>query len=66
MKLSRIIFLFFLIAMAIGAFIFYPKVELYFAGIKTIDIDKKQSFYVHTGANLDQVVDSLVAKKIIT
>lgn len=66
MKLSRIFFLIFLLALATGVFVFYPKIELYFAGIKTLDIEKKSDFYVHTGANFENVVDSLVAKKIIS
>lgn len=65
MKLTRIIFLLFVAAMVIGVLVFYPKIEMYFAGIKTINVTKKTEFFVHSGANFDNVVDSLVAKEII-
>ena len=66
MKLSRVFLLVFLLFLVIGAFVFYPKVELYFAGIKTVEVKKETDFFVHTGASFNNVVDSLVAKKIIS
>ncbi|MDA8901465.1 endolytic transglycosylase MltG [bacterium] len=66
MKPSRIVFLIFLLALAIGAFVFYPKIEMYFAGIKTIGVNEKIDFYVPTGSTFNSVVDSLSAKKIIS
>lgn len=66
MKLSRVFLLVFLLFLVIGTFVFYPKVELYFAGIKTVEVKKETDFFVHTGASFNNVVDSLVAKKIIS
>ena len=44
---------------------FYPKIEKYLYGIKTIGIEKELDFYVSTGTNLDVLVDSLVASNVI-
>ncbi|MDB4088399.1 endolytic transglycosylase MltG [Flavobacteriales bacterium] len=66
MKKIKFIFFLILVAMAIGAFVFYPKVKMYFAGMKTVEVQEKTDFFVRTGANFESVVDSLVAKKIIS
>ncbi len=65
MRKIRIIFYLLILVMLGAGYYFYPKIEQYMYGMKTIGIEKQLDFYVSTGTNFDVLVDSLVANKVI-
>ena len=65
MKKMRLFFYLILLGLGIMAYMFYPKIEQYLYGIKTVGIEKQLDFYVATGTTFNQLVDSLSTRKVI-
>lgn len=56
----------FLLALIGGGVYVYPKAKLYFEGNKKVGINKDMDFYVFTGANINDIAQSLKDSNIIT
>jgi UPF0755 protein len=63
--MKKIILLLFLVGLAIGGVVIYPKAMLYFAGNKSIKASKDITFYVSTGFSIEDIAKKLLNEDII-
>jgi len=55
----------FIAALLVGAVFIYPKAKIYLEGNKKVNLDKDLTFYVFTGANLNDIAEQLKDSNVI-
>lgn len=64
--MKKIVFFIFLLGAVVAGYILYPKVMLYLAGNKSVELTIDKNFYVKSGATLDELLNQLKEDAVVS